>query len=145
MSHIFLMRHADRDGAPGFDDPINADGRRRASGISWDCDLAIVSPLRRTAQTLEASNIRYRYHLISNLCREYMDGGQHNYLPDEPRVPETSEEFDTRLQTFRELLDRLSEGFGSILVVTHVGFMGHFLRMQTGVGYCEFRRWEPNG
>ena len=89
---------------PGFDDPINDAGRARAQTIEWNCDLAIVSPLRRTTQTLEASRVKYRYKIQSGLCRECLDGGPHNYLPGENLQPETSAEFDTRLVAFRDFL-----------------------------------------
>ena len=143
-SHIFMMRHADRDGAPGFDDPINEAGRARAQGIAWNCDLAIVSPLRRTTQTLEASRVKYRFKIQSELCRECRDGGAHNYLPGENLYVETSEEFEARLRTFREFLLAQTKVFSSILVVTHGVFMGHFLG-RGNVGYCEYQRWVPPG
>jgi phosphohistidine phosphatase SixA len=137
------MRHADRDGAAGFDDPINEAGRARAQGIDWNCDLAIVSPLRRTTQTLEASRVKYRFKIQSDLCRECLDGGAHNYVLGENVRIETSEEFDARLQAFRDFLLAQTKAFASILVVTHGVFMSRFLRSDTGIGYCESRRWQP--
>jgi|SRR5271154_744247 len=143
MSYVFLMRHADRDGAPGFDDPINDAGRARAQTIAWNCDLAIVSPLRRTTQTLEASRVKYRFKIQSDLCRECLDGGPHNYLPGESLAAETSAEFDARLLAFREFLIAQTTAFASILVVTHGVFMSRFLQDSNGIHYCESRRWQP--
>lgn len=143
MSHVFLMRHADRDGAPGFDDPINEVGRARAQGVDWNCDLAIVSPLRRTTQTLEASRVKYRFKIQSDLCRECLDGGPHNYMAGESLRVETNEEFEARLLAFRDFLLAQTKAFASILVITHGVFMCRFLQTDRGVGYCEYRRWQP--
>jgi broad specificity phosphatase PhoE len=143
VSHVFFLRHADRDGAPGFDDPINDTGRARAYGIEWDCDLAIVSPLRRTNQTLEASRIRYRYKIQSGLCRECLDGYSQNYLPGEALRQETAEELNQRVEAFRDFLLSMRKAFSSILVVTHGVFMSRFLKSESGIGYCEYRRWDP--
>jgi hypothetical protein len=143
-SYVFLMRHADRDGAPGFDDPINERGRARAYGIEWNCDLVLVSTLRRSAQTLDASRVRYRYRLQSDLCREHKDGMQWNYLPGEDiQIRESEEELLERVENFRHLLRGLAKGFSSILVITHGVFMCRCLRLGTGVDYCEYRKWDP--
>ena len=141
MSYVFLMRHADRDGMPGFDDPINDAGRARAQTIEWNCDLAIVSPLRRTTQTLEASRVKYRYKIQSGLCRERRAA----QLPAR-REPPTGDERRVRHATrrFPRLPARADESaFASILVVTHGVFMGRFLQSGNGIGYCECRRWQP--
>jgi len=143
MTHVFLMRHADRDYGNDFDESINEAGRARARGISWDCDLAIVSPLRRTAQTLDASLVKARYRLQSPLCRECLDGDRNNYLAGEPLRIETAEDFGLRVEAFRDLLLSLTKSFASILVVTHGAFMAQFLRTETIVDFCEVRRWEP--
>jgi broad specificity phosphatase PhoE len=139
-SVIYLMRHADRDGVQHIDDPINAVGRARASQISWNCELAIVSNLCRTRQTLEASKVKFSYLLQSELCREHMNGDPCNYLPGHERENmhvESQEELEARIKLFHDLLRRLSTSFESILVVTHGTFMFHFLKLNQGIGYCD--------
>jgi broad specificity phosphatase PhoE len=140
------MRHALRPhGWKDFDCPISADGERQAQNIQWSCEVAVVSNLCRTKQTLKHSRVQVTDRIIeTDLCREYMGGSKPDYTPQDLKTGggqlkvETRDEFSKRLQKFKELLAELATKHKSILVVTHGVFMAHLFNLNRGVHNCEF-------
>ncbi len=68
---IFLVRHAEQDGAPWTNPPLTEAGQRRAKALAEvledaDLDVIFVSHWRRTAQTAEpvaeALNVKVKVH-----------------------------------------------------------------------------------
>jgi len=140
-----VIRHSIRPSKwEGLDCPISDEGKRHAKNIQWECDVAVVSPLCRTRQTLEASRVVAKQVIETELCREYMGGSRPDYteadlLKTNGKLHvETREEFAARLKQFRDFLADLATKHKSILVVTHGIFMANLLQLQQGIHYCEF-------
>jgi broad specificity phosphatase PhoE len=145
MCSIYVMRHALRpDGWSDLDCPISEEGKRQARNIQWSCDVAVVSNLCRTKQTLESSRVVVQEKIIeTDLCREYMGGSRPDYTDTDLKQNggklkvETRQEFAERLQRFREFLADLATKHKSILVVSHGVFISALLSLQRGVYNCE--------
>jgi len=137
---VHFLRHGQsffNIGIDGPDPELTDDGKRQASTVSGEYDLVIVSGLRRTMQTLEHSQIKYRERIMCELCREYRAGSSCDYKHDEVGVTETPEELYKRVSDFRNYLKHLVNGYSRILVISHAVFMQVFLQKYDGIGNCQ--------
>ena len=143
MCTIYIMRHADKPHEwKGFDCPISTIGRQTAQNVIGETQIAIISPLIRTKQTLEFSRIKVTDKVIeTNLCREHMANNPSDYLPTDlinGQLPiESPTQLKTRINAFHNMLKDLSKKHTSILVITHGVFMTHLLNLKRYVEYCE--------
>ena len=137
------MRHAQSDANVGNmykDSNITEFGVQQASKIAGNFDLAICSPLKRTQQTLKSSKIVYNNIIISNNCREYLDGNICNVLDHETKYAETLGEFLIRIHNFKVQIKsylNLPNPPNSILIVSHGSFMYHFMNHKKEIANCE--------
>ena len=125
---IRFIRHAqctnNVDGNNDRDSPLTELGISQANQLSGEFDLVICSTLRRTRQTLDNSSIKYSQIMFTDLCREIMDGGGHNYYNNEVIKAETEEEYKERLSKFKKLLSEKLQTNQRIVVISHGCFSG---------------------
>jgi broad specificity phosphatase PhoE len=124
---ITLIRHAPstfnvlgtltRD--PPIYDPMQADV------LNGSYDLVICSTLKRTRQTLDASNIIYSKVIFTDLCREHRDNNPINLFNGEPNTElvETHENLLLRVKEFKTMLYELSKTYNKIAVISHGVFL----------------------
>lgn len=124
---VTLIRHAQSEyNATGIRDPdcnITDFGKQQASHLTGSYDLVICSVLRRSIQTLFASQIKYSNFMVSELPREILDGNIINLLNSEENKIETPDNIAERVQKFNELLLELQKTYRKIAVVSHYGFL----------------------
>lgn len=137
---VDFIRHAQSEfniGNDMLDSPLSAVGRQQASQLTGEYDLVITSPLYRARQTLGLSKIKTPEHIVSSLCREYMDGPQCNYMLYEPHVKETVQDVLHRVDKFKVLLRNLIQVYPRILVISHGYFIVYFTKKFDGIGNCQ--------
>jgi broad specificity phosphatase PhoE len=119
---------------------LTEEGKYQAALLGGDYDVVILSPLRRTHQTLLYSMIKPRRLLLTELCREKRTDIC-DYLPGEDdTMKETVEEVKVRIELFKEYLRREIKEGEKALVISH----GDFILNATGGGYpenAELRTW----
>jgi len=124
---VKFIRHAQSEFNVGINkkDPNLTDfGKMQALILEGEYDLVIVSPLKRTKQTLECSRIKYKHLVEMNDCREYSDGAICNSREDED-FSESHDEFIRRVNRFKSDLRNIieKEGYQSVAVISHACFM----------------------
>lgn len=126
---IWFLRHAqstfnqNRTGAQ--DCNISDNGKIQASEIKGVFDLIILSPLRRTHQTLLYSNILANKIIISNNIREFKQSLP-DFLEGEEIIFETENELNERTKNFKEELEIYKQKFEKILIISHRYFIHNF-------------------
>ncbi len=136
MTVIYLIRHAqslfNAFGTLSTDIELSPFGKQQAAQLVGKPCLVIISPLYRARQTLEHSNIQYGELLVSDLCRERLDGNIINHFSHEMPSIESEAEFADRIAKFKALLLEKSQcnKYKEIYVITHA----LFIHRLTGVG-----------
>jgi len=136
MSAIYLIRHAqslfNAFGTLSADIELSPYGKQQAALLTGKPCLVIISPLHRARQTLEHSNIQYTELLVSDLCRERLDGNIINHFSHETPSMESEAELADRVTKFKTLLLEKNQSgkYKEIYVITHA----LFIHRLTGVG-----------
>jgi broad specificity phosphatase PhoE len=119
---------------------LSPEGKLQAADLIGSYDVIILSPLRRTHQTLLYSKIRGRRILITELCREKRSDIC-DFLPGEDETrKESVEELVVRIDSFRKFLRENCSPDESVLVIAH----GDFIFTAIGGEYpknAEMRTW----
>lgn len=102
--------------------PYGIDQAKDLKSLTTNYDLVICSPLRRTRQTLEFSEIKYKELLVTELCRERIIGVS-DTMEGESLIVETDESFWRRFYTFKELIYNKRNNGLHVLVVSHAYFV----------------------
>lgn len=128
MPTVFFIRHAESTwnayGDLSKDAGITDKGVRQASLIEGKVSLVILSPLRRTKETLVHSKLHASTIMVSPLCREVRGGTPCDYLEDEDvTVIETEEEIQQRISDFKSYIDLLSTKYETIAIISHYCFI----------------------
>ena len=84
-------------------------------------DLLICSPLKRTIQTLEYSNIKYKKIIYNKLFREFKTDIC-DFFEDEEIIYENEEDILNRINECKILLNKLKIEFKNILIIGHADF-----------------------
>lgn len=127
---ITLIRHAQstynayRDNSR--DVSITHFGKKQAKKLHGRYDLVICSTLRRTSETLDASNIKYQHILFSPIVREMVDGHPSDLYENETEWSETTEEYLQRIVLFKKMLEELGHKYKRIAVISHGTFLQDF-------------------
>lgn len=133
---ITLIRHAESTfnsvGDRRRDCPLSDRGRRQASRINGVYDVILCSPLQRSRQTLEASNLKYREVIFTNLCREIIDRNPINSYPKEKARPESKRQIKSRINKFKSLIKDLAKSNSRIAVISHSGFLHELIGVNFG-------------
>ncbi len=123
MATITLMRHAESEAAAQYKDILDSSlserGKQQASELTGHYDLVICTPLCRTRETVEHSNITYSKLIVLEEAREMKMRTKYNYLKGEHTIPESKEKFVKRMERLEEMLVDLSKSYKEILVVCH--------------------------
>lgn len=119
---------------------LSPEGILQAERLEGSYDVIVLSPLRRTHQTLLYSNMTARRLLITELCREKRSDIC-DYLPGESEnQKESVEEVKARIELFKDYLRREIKESEKVLVISH----GDFIWNATGGNYpenAELREW----
>jgi len=97
-------------------------GKYQASKLQSQFDLIIVSPMKRTLDTLKYSNINYKHILVLPLVREFKVDIC-DFMINEKQIIETEEEILSRCKETKTLLKILSTQYKSIGVISHRDFI----------------------
>jgi broad specificity phosphatase PhoE len=120
---------------------LSEEGIVQAEAIQAIYDVVVLSPLRRTHQTLSFSGIKTRRILLTDLCREKRTDICDYLVGEDETQKETVEEVKVRIELFKEFLRREIKEGQKVLVVSH----GDFIWTATGGAYpenAEMRSWE---
>jgi broad specificity phosphatase PhoE len=124
---IWLIRHAqslfNAQGLMVHDVALSPDGHQQAQKVNGHVDLVIISPLRRTHQTLSSSQITYDRLIVSDLCREFRNGSITDILEGETQLIETLEDAQSRIEQFKTFLQECAKKYKHICVISHHGFL----------------------
>lgn len=122
--NIDTLRHGEsvfnKYGTSGKDCSLTEKGIEQAFQISGHYDIIICSILRRCKETLENSKLSANEYIYSDLCREYKIDIC-DFLVDEPIIKETLEEFEARVNKFKEFIKQFNSK--KVLVVSHGDFI----------------------
>jgi broad specificity phosphatase PhoE len=102
----------------GPDSPLSSNGREQAKLLSGHYDLILISPLRRTLETLLYSGITYDKVSIDYSLRERIFG-RTDLLPNEELKVESDHDFWRRTHEFTELLKQETQKHQKILIIGH--------------------------
>ncbi len=101
-------------------------GQQQAGQLQDECDLLIISNLRRSMETYTNSQIKAKDHIIEKLFREHMDTNKRNYLVSEEIRKESSKEIKERALAARNfILHRTNQ---TIVIITHFLFIRYLLQ-----------------
>lgn len=139
---IDFVRHAESEYNSGQDkikrNPnITELGIKQSKELKGTYDIIITSNLVRTKQTLQYSSLQYTLTVENNLCREYNDGTNCNYLDNEEIKKETITELNERIIKFKNYLQNISILYNKIMVISHGIFMRHILNTNKNISNCE--------
>jgi phosphohistidine phosphatase SixA len=114
---ITIMRHGESEWNVGlnkldFNSNLTENGKNLAEKLEGYYDIVICSTLKRTLQTLEASNIKYNTLLRTNLC-DGVDG-------------KTKEQVINNVIEFKKYVKELDPVKNKILVISHMYFIKEF-------------------
>ncbi len=101
-------------------------GKEQAGHIKGKYDLVILSPLKRTRQTLELSNITYNKLQINELAREHKID-MCDFLEEENFIIETEEELYIRIEKLKKYLNLVQKNNpkDKILLISHYDIIWH--------------------
>lgn len=124
-AEIYYTRHAEQHRI--LDSPLSDNGIEQAKRLSGHFDCVIVSPLRRTKETLHYSQICWNHLQVNSNLRERIFG-PNDCFPLEKREPETDAEFFSRMHAFHQELETLCQTYKKILIVGHAYFFNAWYR-----------------
>lgn len=101
---------------------LSEHGIKQANNLDGEYDLVILSNLRRTKETLENSNIKYKTLYITPLCREILSGTEGDYLEDEEIYFESDYQIQNRIYNLYSYLLDCKKQHKNICVITHYCF-----------------------
>lgn len=146
MSTLYVLRHGESTSNSGENDCTDPSltfiGKEQSKNIIIPpgIDLIIISPLLRTMQTYEYSNIdKSLRKQVLHLCQERVFH-QRDILEGQELIIETDEQFFERVEAFKNHLRRLKDKYWSILVVSHAYFLSALSPEFAGMKNCELRR-----
>lgn len=129
MSHFFVLRHAEstsNNGEIDCKDPLlSKNGINQCKQINGFYDLIIMSPLRRTQETLKYSNITYKNMIITDLCRERIFHIRDLKIKENDSEKNESDlEYNNRVNEFKNFLLSIKKDniYEKILIVSHSYF-----------------------
>ncbi len=93
-------------------------GIKQANNLSGNYDIVICSPLLRTRQTLDFSNIIYKDLIFLSSCREVLNGAPCNYYNGEEIIIESRKNIMNRLSILKIYLEEKSKN-NNICVISH--------------------------
>ena len=142
---VKFLRHGESTSNSGENDCVDAGlterGRQQVRNLQGRYALVIVSPLRRTRETFEATRIAGTYVIYEPRCRERISAPR-DCMVGEVFVPENDQVFDARLREFKTRLaawDDLFRTSGDILIVGHSHFFSFFDDRLRGIANGEIR------
>ena len=122
-------------------------GKKQSSKLEFEFDLVILSPLKRCAQTLEYSNIKYKQLIVMDIFREYKTDIC-DFMKDEEIIYEKEQDIINRVDTSKDILKYIvynENDIKSIGIVSHFDFIWYFTaeqieneRFGTGLNNAEF-------
>lgn len=139
------MRHAtsiyNQTKADIIDCELSQDGIKQASQLTGHYDLVITSPLKRSIQTLEYSQITYNERKVLDLIREYKTD-KCDFLEGELIIKESEEDLKKRLDIFKDFVDYIIIKYNTILIISHADFIWYFTSKE--VDGERFGKWLDN-
>lgn len=119
---VVLLRHAESIyNATGDITIMNCglteNGRKQASQLSGNFDLVLISPLRRTLETLDYSNIIYKHIRHCDLLRERIAVNCDRLNNNETFESEYG--FNNRMSTLHDMINYYKTKYNSIIIITH--------------------------
>ncbi len=132
---ITIIRHAQslanvHGESAGRNPELTAHGHHQSSQLQGQYDLVIISPLRRTHQTLASSKIQFDKLIILDECREIRQLNLGDYLDDEIFVDESITNLSHRSNLFLQKLREYQKQYHNILVISHYCFIKHNFNQQ---------------
>lgn len=145
-AEVYFLRHAQSRFNIGYNEK-NSDlsdlGVNQARSLTGMYDIVIVSSLKRAQKTLDLSSIDFHVRETTELCREHRNESKCDYLEDEPEVPETQEQLQTRIEKFKELIRYWIDIFPrtegvkvKILIISHALFISKVTGLRGYLDNC---------
>lgn len=141
MKSITFLRHAESFGNVDLNreekDPgLTERGKESVKNLYGMYDLVICSVMKRARETLEYSDIKYNEIIYDENCREVKNHNR-DLLEDEKfDKPESVESFVERIKNFKIKLDTWIQKYDNVLIVSHLGFIGNFIKIIWGKEAC---------
>jgi broad specificity phosphatase PhoE len=128
-----VNKHPELKGDARIDPSLTTSGAKQCEYWDLDCDVLIVTPLRRTMQTYLFSHIRPKEIIISPLFREYKDDPM-NFLKAEVMKKETLLSFQKRVKKARDWLRAYIEKNPDVQTIVIIGHFEHLKKLSQVVG-----------
>jgi broad specificity phosphatase PhoE len=129
MTKFFVLRHAESTSNSGENDckdpHLTLKGIEQCKNVKGCYDLTIVSPLRRTQETLKYSSVTYKDIVTSDLCRERIFHIRDLKIIEQDSIqPENDSDYNNRVYQFKQYLHdiKCSNQYETVLIVTHAYF-----------------------
>ena len=122
---ITLLRHAEsvnnRYHQDELDPSLTSYGKRQASFLNDYYDYILISPMARTKETFEYSQLTGDVIEYSTLCRGKIGTKYHlgNIMEGEINLIENGDDFEFRLKLLKLYIKEKSKIYDSILIITH--------------------------
>ncbi len=108
------------------DCPLSQNGIQQAKKLTGNYEFVIVSPLQRSQETLNNSQITYNKLVVCNFIREVVVDIS-DTLSGETFQPENVETVVSRESQLKCFLTKHEQDYASILIVSHKDFIKHLL------------------
>ena len=119
---LYVLRHGQSEynatRADVYDTKLTELGKQQASKVTGHFDLVVCSPLARTRQTLEYSQITYQRLLHCEECRS-LKTHKSDFYPHEEIKFETEREIKERMAKMVEILRGYAKEVDKLLFVGH--------------------------
>lgn len=130
-AEIYFTRHAESEGNCGanrVDSQLSHNGILQAGQLSGEFDCVIISPLRRTKETLHYSSIKYNKIYISDNFRERIFSDTSRLLFEHDITEETDKSFFHRVNLFHKELEEICKAHKKILLIGHAYYFNAWYR-----------------
>jgi broad specificity phosphatase PhoE len=148
---LHLIRHAESLFNAGDrttrDCGLSESGIQQASSLYGDYDIVITSNLKRTAETLQRSNITARRVIHPDLFREQIGDSICDHLEEENGTyRETDEQMAFRMDTAKRFIRVLltQNPNYKIAIITHAFFICHFVQQGLMICNCQVIPYNPS-
>ncbi len=114
---------------------MTENGKKQAGKLTDPYDFVITSYLMRSNETLVYSQLKFEETTKTDLCNEWYDGANCNYMSEDEKFIESKEDLQKRVELFKQYLLPIARKHKKILVISHK----FFIKAVTGVALknCE--------
>jgi hypothetical protein len=123
IPHYTFLRHCESLSNKYHKDLLNPhlslEGEYASKQLKKYYDYIIISPLNRTRETFNNSQLKAKYIEYNSLCRDHINSNTLSGLMDNEHINESQIEFNLRMNLLKIYLEYKGQLYNHILIITH--------------------------